>query len=103
MLDDLAKALVGALVVALGELARRYHRSRRERSFEEFGSVRPARRLDDDGDVVPFARVPYEQCPHEPDCVLVASHRGDCYLTAWLFDSQRRRYWRRLRGQPEGK
>lgn len=109
--DELAKGLGAALLLLVAELGRRRYKHRQDslRPGPDSRSMRPR------GDGVPrrhdlplasvdtpFARSRREKCLRMPDCVLVCGHEGGCYLTSWLFDSERRRYWRRLRGEPEG-
>jgi hypothetical protein len=101
--DELAKGLAASLLLLVGELGRRMHKRRRESSRPAAGehSLRPPPEVSSYD--IPFARGPLEQCERERDCILVNAHPGDCYLTAWLFDSKRRKRWRRARGLPEGR
>lgn len=94
--ETLAQAVAAGLLLALGELGRRRLR-KRSRPPERGDSLRPNGMRE-----IPFARRPAERCPQAADCVLVRGHEGDCYLTSWLFQRERRQFWRRARGEPEG-
>ena len=94
--ETLAQVVATGVLLALGELTRRKLR-KRVRPPERGDSLRPQGMRE-----IPFARNSAERCLQTPDCVLIAGHDGGCYLTSWLFQRERRQFWRRARGEKEG-